>query len=50
MERVNLYKTAFPTAKKGVLDCQKAYVGNRQCSIYVLHRHFGNPKQLFIAI
>ena len=23
-------KTAFPTAKKGVLDCQKARVGNRE--------------------
>ena len=32
--------------KKGVLDCQKACVGNRESAIYVLHCHFGNPKRL----
>ena len=42
VECVILSKPAFPTAKKGVLDCQKARVGNREGSIYVLHRHFGN--------
>ena len=44
VECVILCKTAFPTAKKGVLDCQKAHVGNRECSFYVLHRPFGHPK------
>ena len=46
-ERVILYKIAFLTAKKGVLDCQKACVGNGECSIYVLHCHFANPKCSF---
>ena len=46
VERVILYKTAFPSVKKGILYCQKARIGNRERSIYVLHRHFGNPKRL----
>ena len=50
VERVILYKTEFPTAQKGILDCQKASVGNPECSIYILHHHFGNPKCLFMAI
>ena len=50
VECVILYKTAFPTAKKGILDCQKICVGNGECSIYVLRCHFGNPKRLFMAI
>ena len=50
VERFILYKTAFPFAKKGVSPCQKARVGKREHSIYVLHRHFGNPKRLFMTI
>ena len=45
-----LFKIAFPTAEKGILDCQKACVGNQECSIYVLHRHFGKTECLFSAI
>ena len=47
VEYVILYKTALWTAKKGILDCQHAHVGNRECSIYVLHRHFDNM-ELFV--
>ena len=47
VERVTLYKTAFQTAKNGVLDCQKACDGNRECSDYALYRHFGNLKRPF---
>ena len=50
VECVILYKAAFWTAKKGILDCQKACVGNQERSICVLHCHFGNPKCLFMAI
>ena len=32
---VSLNKIAFLTAKNNVLDCQKACVGNQECSIYV---------------
>ena len=48
-ERMILYKIAFPTAKTGVLNCQKkTRIGNRKRSIYVLHRQLGNPKRIYL--
>ena len=48
-ERVILYKIAFLTAKKDFLDCQKACVGNWECSVYVLHHHdFGNLELILL--
>ena len=37
-ERVVIYKIAFPTAKKGVLDCQKHVlaIGNVQFPFYIV--------------
>ena len=46
VERCNFVQNCVPDCQKGVLDCKNARVGNRDCSIYVLHSHFGNPKRL----
>ena len=43
-------QNCVPDCQESVLDCQKACVGNWESSVYVLHRHFGNPKCHFRAV
>ena len=50
VERVIFIQNCVPDCQKCVLHCQKAPVGNGERLIYVLHRRFGNPKRLFMAI